>query len=301
MNPIVIAGLAVVMAVLSLPLILKRKRSRLIGPNLSELTYREVFFHHGGITLSGLLFLPDGKGPFPVGVVIHGSGTSARNSPWYLTVTKHLQENGIAVLLPDKRGSEKSEGDWRKATFQDLAGDALSAIGFVRDRAMFDHSSIGVIGFSQGGWITPIVAAENKDVAFVVNVSGAGVTTDEQLLHEEVNHIADRGIPRLVAKLIAPLAVRTVKSREFWKMIGGFDPIPYWQKVDLPVFLAFGENDKNVPVRESVRRVEALNRSSITIRIYPEGGHGIVDPVNHRVQEACLRDVVDFIHRVEST
>jgi dipeptidyl aminopeptidase/acylaminoacyl peptidase len=298
-NRMVIVWLAVVMAVYLLPLFFRKKPSRLKGPDLSELTYTEVFFNNGGLSLSGLLFLPDGNGPIPVGVVIHGSGTSQRNSPWYLTVTKYLQENGIAVLLPDKRGSEKSGGDWTKATFRDLAGDAISAIDFVRDQMVFDYSSIGIIGFSQGGWITPIVATESKEVASVVNMSGAGVTTDEQLLHEEENHIADLGIWRPVAKLIAFLTARAVKRREFWRMIAGFDPIPYWQKVDLPVLLAFGENDKNVPVKESVRRIEALNRTKITIKVYPEGGHGIIDHVSHRVQEACLRDVVDFIRQVE--
>ena len=52
-----------------------------------------------------MLFLPEEKDSIPLVVVIQGSGYSNRNNTWYLTLVKHLQDNGIAVLLPDKRGS----------------------------------------------------------------------------------------------------------------------------------------------------------------------------------------------------
>lgn len=109
MEQIIITGLLVLSigVILLLPRVLNRKPLPFLGPDLSESHQIEVFFKSGDITLSGLLFLPAGNGPFPVAVMIHGSGTSQRNSRWHLTVTKHLQENGIAVLLPDKRGSEK--------------------------------------------------------------------------------------------------------------------------------------------------------------------------------------------------
>lgn len=301
-KPVMITLVVVIVAViLLLPFIFKdRTQSPLVGPDLSELQYTEVFFKNGDLTLSGMLFLPKGKGPFPVMVFIHGSGTSKRNSPWYLTVTKRLQENGIAVLLPDKRGSEKSEGDWTKATFYDLAGDTISAIDFIKAQTVFECTDIGVIGFSQGGWIAPIVVVDDEDVAFVVSTSGAGVTTDEQLLYEEVNTIADMGTYHFIAELIAPITVNNIRKSEFWGKIGGFDPIPYWQKVDVPAFMAFGEKDKNVPVEESVRRIQALGNDNITIRVYPESSHGIADPVTHRVREDYLQDLVDFIRTKSS-
>ena len=87
---------------------------------------------HEDLRLSGMLFLPEGEGSFPATIVIHGSGTSRRNSVWYLSIAKHLQHNGIAVLLPDKRGSEKSEGEWVGANFEELATDTLSAVDYVK-------------------------------------------------------------------------------------------------------------------------------------------------------------------------
>ena len=132
--------ISIIVVLLVLPVIVKDKgHPALVGPDLSELEYSEVFFEnkHEGFQLAGMLFLPEGDGPFPTAIIIHGSGTSNRNNVWYLSVAKHLQDNGIAVLLPDKRGSEKSEGEWVGANFEELATDTLSAIEFVKDQQMF--------------------------------------------------------------------------------------------------------------------------------------------------------------------
>ncbi len=245
--------------------------------------------------------MPEGEGPFPVAVFIHGSGTSRRDSPWYLSVAAHLQEHGIAVLLPDKRGSERSAGDWQTATFADLAGDTRAAIGFVRTQSAFRPAGIGIVGFSQGGWIAPVVAARDTGLAFVVSMSGSGVSTDDQLLYEEVHNIADAGTYHWVGRLLAPLTVQLVKRERFWKPIGGFDPIPYWRQVKAPVFMAFGEGDENVPVPESVGRIRALGRRDIAIKVYPAGGHGIWDPATFRVQTAYQTDLTAFIDSTASS
>ncbi len=287
--------LTLLVFVLLIPFVLKDRTARyLIGPDLSEIEYSEIFFRNGDLKLSGMLFIPEGEGPFPVAVIIHGSGPSYRNNPWYLSVSKHLKDSGIVVLLPDKRGSEKSEGDWRISNFEDLAGDTISAIESIKDQHQFVVSYIGVIGMSQGGWIAPLVATKSDNVFFVVSMSGAAVTTEEQLLHEEFNNIVQMGTYRMVAKIIAPFTTTIIRNREFWSYIGEFDPIPYWQEVSVPAFAAFGENDSNVPVEESVLRLAEVDRK-ITVKVYPSGGHTITDPVTGMVQSLFLNDLAGFI------
>ncbi len=129
---VVLAGLLVV-PILIAPFTGSESR-RFEGVRLADTTFREVRFWNAeqDLDLSGMLFLPDGDGPFPAAVIIHGSGTSQRDSAWYLTLTQHLQQGGIAVLLPDKRGSEQSEGNWHTASFEDLATDTLAGIAFLR-------------------------------------------------------------------------------------------------------------------------------------------------------------------------
>jgi len=289
--------ISIIVVLLALPAIVKGKsHPALVGPELSELKYSEISFEnsHAGIQLAGMLFLPEGDGPFPTAIIIHGSGTSNRNSVWYLSVAKHLQENGIAVLLPDKRGSEKSEGEWVGASFEELATDTLSAIAFVKDQQLFEYSTIGLIGMSQGGWIAPVVAAQTDDVSFVVSMTGAAVTTDEQLLYEETNNIAPYTYT-FIARLIAPITTNNLKQLEHVSAYMGFDPIPYWKDVHVPVFFAFGGNDQNVPVEASIERLRENNLTHFEVKTYADGGHAIRNSQTNEVSAEYLHDLVEFI------
>ena len=291
---IIAFSVIIVVFLLLLPIIYKdRTYTPLVGPSLSEIEYTEIYFSNGNLKLAGMMILPEGEGPFPVAVIIHGSGTSTRDSKWYLTVANHLQENAIAVLLPDKRGSEKSEGKWIGASFEELAGDTISAIEYIRTQDQFNYSKIGVIGMSQGGWIAPVVAAKTEDLAFVVSMSGPIVTQEEQLLYEEIHNIAPYTYT-FIAKLIAPLTTKNLMKKEYIKGYAGFDPIPYWEQVNIPAFIALGENDKNVPIEESIERLNS-NNLDLLVKVYPDGGHAIRDIKTNRVQIEFLNDLVNFI------
>ena len=293
--------ISIIVLLLLIPLVLKDKgHPALIGPDLSEVDYSEILFKngHGNLQLSGMLLVPEGEGPFPTVIIIHGSGTSRRNSVWYLSVAQYLQQQGIAVLLPDKRGSEKSEGEWLGASFGELATDTISALEFVKHQQMFEYSTIGLLGMSQGGWIAPVVAAKTDDVSFVVSMAGSAVTTEEQLLHEEIYNIAPYTYTS-IAKLIAPISSRALMKKEFFIPTAGFDPIPYWKDVDVPVFFALGGDDENVPVEASIRRLKENDLNHFAIKVYPDGGHAIRDIQTNKVNEEYLNDLVKFIEEAE--
>jgi dipeptidyl aminopeptidase/acylaminoacyl peptidase len=292
-----IVGVVVVILLLGVALLPAvfggRSSGSLEGPDLSSFEYEDVEFQNGDLQLAGMLFLPNGEGPFPVAVIIHGSGSSRRNSKWYLSVTRHLQDNGIAVLLPDKRGCEKSEGVWIGANFDDLAGDTLAAVEFARNREEVYPSNIGVVGMSQGGWIAPVVAVEDEDIAFVVSMSGATVPTARQLLHEEIYNMSPYTWP-FIARMLAPITSKQILKMDHVKAYADFDPIPYWRRVEAPKFFAFGGGDSNVPVQDSVKALQA-NAIGGLIKVYPDGGHAIRSSSTNNVQEEFLEDLVEFI------
>jgi hypothetical protein len=151
------------------------------GVHLNELDYQEISFQNTRPEPWRHVVRARGRRP------LSGCGGHTRfghQSPrqhLVLTLTAHLQKNGVAVLLPDKRGSEKSEGDWHTSSFEDLATDTLAAIDFLKNQNMVDVSRIGIVGMSQGGWIAPIVVSESPDVEFVISVVGSSVTTYEQV------------------------------------------------------------------------------------------------------------------------
>jgi dienelactone hydrolase len=289
---LVVVGL--VAGAMLLPALSSRgSHARLVGPELATLHFEEVRFHNGDLRLAGMVFWPEGEGPAPAAVIIHGSGTSRRDNPWYLSVARHLQDNGIAVLLPDKQGSEKSEGQWVGASLEELAGDTRAAVHHLRRHHQPSISGIGLVGMSQGGWIAPVAAAGDRDIAFVVSMSGSAVTTDQQLLHEEIHNISEYTWPFL-ARLLAPITTKRIRQMAHFRPIAGFDPIPYWKRVEAPVFFAFGENDPNVPVSASLEVLRA-NLAVDLVKVYPDGGHAIRSPESGSVQAEVLEDLVEFI------
>ena len=266
---------------------------------IEETSYREAIFDNAeqDLSLAAMVFVPEGEGPFPAAVIIHGSGPSRRDNGWYLTLAHYLQENGIAVLLPDKRGSEKSAGDWRNASFEDLATDTLAAVSFLQQQGQVAISEIGLIGMSQGGQIAPVVADRTRDLAFVINVVGGATSMHDQLLYEEDHNLRQLGVlPGLSFVLAYPASwsLIYIRQRGFWSAIGNFDPLPYWQRVSVPTLVLYGEKDTNVSSVQSAARLRSLGNNHVEVKIYEGSGHALEDPVG-RGESIFRKDALDDI------
>ncbi|MFL5526425.1 MAG: alpha/beta hydrolase family protein [Gemmatimonadaceae bacterium] len=130
--------------------------------------------------LGGKLVLPSGKGPFPAAVFVTGSDPDTREA-WQLEA-RELARSGIASLLYDKRGVGESAGaNHDLASWDDLAGDVEGAVAYLRSRRdVIDPKRIGLIGQSQGTWIIAKVAAADPQIAFLVSISGSGISAADQ-------------------------------------------------------------------------------------------------------------------------
>lgn len=253
---------------------------------------QEVSFNNGDIRLAGLYFRPAGEAPHPAVVFIRGSGPSSRNSYWARSLAEIFVQEGVAVLLPDKRGSDESQGDWRTANFDDLAGDAVAAVEFLQAYPGVRADKVGVAGLSQGGKIAPVAATMSDQIAFVVNFSGAATSFVEQVNWEMYHTYREAGVAgeqlekALTLQILAGRYVRgeadwrtyeqarqnglqsSWKSVaegfpatqdawqwDFFRAVGDFDPLPYWRRVKSPVIVFYGENDHNAPAVRSAYRL----------------------------------------------
>jgi len=154
-------------------------------PYVSEdITFRNK---KANITLAGTLTLPKKNGIFPAVILISGSGAQNRDEELlghkpFLIISDYLTRKGIAVLRFDDRGTAKSEGNFKTATSKDFATDAEAAFNYLLSRTEIDNKNIGLIGHSEGGLIAPMLAAENKNIAFIVLLAGPGLTGEKILL-----------------------------------------------------------------------------------------------------------------------
>lgn len=139
-----------------------------------------------GISLAGTLVVPDGPGPCPAAILVHGQGPLDRDMSFghlkpFRALAEHLAASGIGSLRYDKRGVGKSGGDFGAATRKELAGDVVAALEFLERREEVLPDRIGLIGQSEGGVIAPMVASSCDDVAFAVLLAGPAVPGRENL------------------------------------------------------------------------------------------------------------------------
>ncbi|KRE18048.1 hypothetical protein ASE63_02350 [Bosea sp. Root381] len=120
--------------------------------------------------LDAVLYLPQGQGPFPAVVALHGCGglwrdngkLSARHSDW----GERLARAGFAVLMPDSYGSRRlgSQCGVRELPVRasrERVADAAAARNWLQSRADIRPDRIALLGWSGGG--STVLAAVRKD------------------------------------------------------------------------------------------------------------------------------------------
>jgi uncharacterized protein len=145
---------------------------------------RTVTYRSADVTIAATLLIPAQATSVPGVVIVHGSGSSSRDNPWTTAYAETLARRGIAVLYPDKRGSGESTGDWRESSVEDLANDVRAGLAFLRRQPGVDSSGLGILGFSQGGYVASVVAAEDPTVAFTAVISGGTASLRDQIVDE---------------------------------------------------------------------------------------------------------------------
>jgi pimeloyl-ACP methyl ester carboxylesterase len=89
--------------------------------------------------------------------------------------------NGFAVLRYDPPGVGRSSGETGFESLDVRTEEALAAIQFLQSRQDIRPEQVGLHGNSQGGWVIGMAAAKKpQDVAFIISVSGSGVSVAEQ-------------------------------------------------------------------------------------------------------------------------
>jgi dipeptidyl aminopeptidase/acylaminoacyl peptidase len=240
-----------------------------------------------GATLAATVRLPDvpsAKAPYPSAVLVHGSGRVTGADLLY-RAGRSLNAMGFAVLAYDKRGVGGSTGDYASIgpansdqMFDLLAADALAGIAALKARRDIDPSRIGLVGFSQAGWIMPLAASRSRDVAFVVIVSGPAVSVGEEIAYSRLagedpgseQGVADAEIERRMKAFTGP---------------HGYDPLPVLQALSTPSFWILGEKDRSIPLVRTVSALDELARTRgrpISVHLIPGVNHGLMDPATGR-------------------
>jgi dienelactone hydrolase len=135
------------------------------------------------VTLQVTIMHPDGNGPFPLAIMIHGATSVSvgnRGERYHLTnAAFYFLSRGYAVGLPMMRGFSTSGGELYHfgcdfaATGIAFAKDIRAVIRYLGNDPRFDAARVIVAGQSMGGWNTLALGALNvPDVRGLINFNG---------------------------------------------------------------------------------------------------------------------------------
>jgi dienelactone hydrolase len=269
----------------------------------------EVSIRNGAVSLAGTLLVPPTEGPHPGVVLIHDAGRQTRDKLQFFADL--FVRRGIAALVYDKRdinthpsntdlidlGGPAGDVSVQVISVHDLAGDALAAVQYLKEREDMDSKRIGLWGIGQGGWVAPIVAAQSKDVAFMVVISAPGVTSTELGKYAETKRLSvdattDNGTKVApgrssgeaspadpAASATLPAIGAEALNLAAWAQSHDHDPVTSWERVTVPVLAIYGSGDAIIPFEPSAKRIdEALKRNGnqdLTIKVFSGANHEI--------------------------
>jgi len=111
------------------------------------------------IELSAVLEEPEGSGPFPLVIILHGF-TSAKDRPHTLLAAQAMRDAGYATLRFDLYGHGESGGTFREHTLFKWISNTIAVIDWAREKG---YTELYLSGHSQGGLVAALVGSMEAD------------------------------------------------------------------------------------------------------------------------------------------
>ncbi len=242
------------------------------------------FTNPNGEPVHGFFVHPEGEGPWPVMMYVHGGPTWLHEDRFEPEVQSYV-DAGFLVGMVNYRGSTGYGRDWRDRIIGDIGGCDLEDVNAGFDdlvtRGIADPSRAVVTGWSWGGYVTLMMLGKHAD-RWSCGVAGVPVG-DYELGYEALS-------PDLKAYDRALLGGTPDQVPE---LMADRNPINHADKVSAPVLFIIGENDSRCPYEQAMAYVSRLAARNSPHQVYLFGtGHGSND-MDEDVRQQ--RVILDFL------
>ena len=266
--------------------------------------------------LKGILTLPDGDGPFPGVVLVHGSGSSnmdekvGKLTP-FRDLAEGLAQRGVASIRYDKRsfahGLKMVLDKGHPITVrEETIEDALLAASLLRA-----DSRIGPVflaGHSMGAMLAPRIECSGGDFTGLILLAGTPRRLEEVLLEQTEEALASmKGFTRKIGQKqldqlrktfdgLYDLTDEEARKKKlgggttayYFKEMGQPTVAEWLEKTRKPMLIAQGEQDVQVKAAVDFARYRQLlgDRENVTFRLYPGLNHAFVTAISDSIADA---------------
>ena len=246
-----------------------------------------------GASIEGVLHKPADWKPGarrPLLVVIHGGPTGVSRPGLvrtnYVYPIDHWLSKGALVLEPNYRGSAGYGEAFRSLNLRNLgvgdAWDVISGVDHLVSQGLADNDRVGVMGWSQGGYISAFLTTHDSARFKAVSV-GAGISdwmtyyvnTDIHPFTRQYLRATPWDDPEIYAKT---------------------SPITYVKGAKAPTLIQHGEKDLRVPIPNAYELYQGIQDQGVPVKliVYKGFGHGLNKP---KAQRAALEHNLEWFDR----
>lgn len=294
----------------------------------------DTTFQSDGWQLEGTVTLPNGAGPFPGVVIVHGSGPTDRDATFqvsggnaaclypgienetvklYKDLAEALSQQGIAVFRYDKRSlTHGSNLDLQNLTLEAFEIDAKNALGFLESFSQVHPNQLFLIGHSQGSTLIPDAAIMHGNVKGLISMAG-NTTPIDTIMGRQTRDIfykcqndTNGGDFQQSAILNAMGMIRNGTWNSATPIMGAYEPfwlswinatdsvIERYQQANLPGLFLQGDDDFNVPAEE-VEPFQQLDPTENTIEIFNGLNHYFNNGQTPNTDANVEQTIIDWI------
>lgn len=244
----------------------------------------------GTVSVPAFLYMPDGDGPHPVIVDIHGGPEAQERPTFNPTIQYWVNELGIAVVAPNVRGSEGYGRDYLKMDDGLNRMKSVEDIGkfldWIADEESLDQDRVVVYGGSYGGFmVLASMIAYGDRLAGGVDI--VGISDFATFLENTKGYRRD----------LRRAEYGDERNPEVAAFFEKVSPLKNAEQINKPLFVVQGKNDPRVPVTEAEQIVEAVRDAGNTAwyMMAKDEGHGFRKKSN---RSALRESVAVFLKSV---
>ena len=285
--------------------------------------------------LPGTLTLPEGEGPFPALVLVHGSGPNDRDETLgalkpFRDLAEGLAEKGIAVYRYDKRTyvyGQELANDSQLTLIEETVDDAVAAVRLLSVQPGIDPQRIFVLGHSLGGMAVPAIDLALREQGVPVHgyiLMAPSARPVNELMIEQAEYLNsllpepmeayEESIKLLREELdrLKDLDALDADDRiagappAYWRWLFNYDAPGTARKIVLPCLLMQGEEDYQVTMKDYSLWKEAVgDLENWRLVTYPGLTHPFTPGLktegsgayarSGRVSPQVIRDIADFV------